>query len=104
MKRDNRISINKSYLYDSAIKYKKCYKSYTLKFIQINNVNVLTPQKVLNKLFINYYNYINVFDKSQADILFSHRLYNYKLKFAKRANKNNLLKSRIYSILDYKFE
>ena len=33
IKRDNRISINKSYLCDSAIKYKKCYKSYTSKFI-----------------------------------------------------------------------
>ena len=33
MKRNNRISINKSYLCDSAIKYKKCYKFYTLKLI-----------------------------------------------------------------------
>ena len=32
MKRDNRILINKSNLCDFAIKYKKCYKSYTLKF------------------------------------------------------------------------
>ena len=32
-KRDNRISINKSYLYGSAIKYKRCYKFYTLNFI-----------------------------------------------------------------------
>ena len=104
MKRDNHISINKPYLCDSAIKYKKCYKFYTLKFIQINNVDVLTPQKMLNKLFINYYNYANVFDKSQANILFSHRFYNHKLKFAKRADKNNLLKSRIYSISNHKFE
>ena len=33
MKRNNRISINKSYSCDSAIKYKRCYKSYILKFI-----------------------------------------------------------------------
>ena len=33
IKRNNRILINKSYSCDSAIKYKKCYKSYTLKFI-----------------------------------------------------------------------
>ena len=33
MKRNNRISINKSCLCDFAIKYKKCYKSYTSKFI-----------------------------------------------------------------------
>ena len=29
IKRDNRISINDSCLYDFEIKYKKCYKSYT---------------------------------------------------------------------------
>ena len=33
MKRDNRISINKSYLCDFAIKYKRCCEFYTLKFI-----------------------------------------------------------------------
>ena len=104
MKRDNRISINKPYSCGSAIKYKRCYKSYISKLIQINNVDVLTPQKMLNKLSMNYYNYANVFDKSQADILSSHRFYNHKLKFAEGADKNNLLKSRIYSILDYKFE
>ena len=32
-KRDNRISINKSYSCGFAIKYKKCCKFYTLKFI-----------------------------------------------------------------------
>ena len=59
---------------------------------------------MLNKLFINYYNYANVFDRSQANILSSHRFYNHKLKFAERADKNILLKSRIYSILNYKLE
>ena len=63
-KRDNRISINKSYLCDFTIKYKRCCESYTLKLIQINNVNVFTPQKMLNKIFINYHNYANVFDRS----------------------------------------
>ena len=104
MKRDNRISINKSYLCGFAIKYKRCCEFYTSKFIQINNVDVLTSQKMLNKLFINYYNYVNVFNRSQADILSSYRFYNYKLKFAKEANKNTLFKNRIYSILNYKFE
>ena len=33
MKRDNRISINKSYLCDFAIKYKRCYKFYISKLI-----------------------------------------------------------------------
>ena len=104
MKRDNRISINKSCLCDSAIKYKKCYKSYTSKLIQINNVDVFTSQKMLNKLFINYHNYANVFNRSQANILSLYRFYDYKLEFAKGINKNTLLKSRIYSISNYKLE
>ena len=63
MKRDNRISINDSYLYNFKIKYKKCYKSYIFKNSQINNIKILTLQKMLNKLLIDYHNYINVFDK-----------------------------------------
>ena len=59
---------------------------------------------MLNKFSIDYYNYINVFDKSQTNILVSHRFYNHKLKFAEKTNKNTLLKSRIYSISEYKLE
>ena len=59
---------------------------------------------MLNKLFINYHNYANVFDRSQADILFSHRFYNHRLKFAEGINKNTLFKNRIYSISNHKFE
>ena len=59
---------------------------------------------MLNKLFINYYNYANVFDKSQTNILSLYRFYDHKLKFVKRANKNTLFKNRIYSISDHKFE
>ena len=47
---------------------------------------------------------MNVFDRSQADILFSHRFYDHKLKFAEGANKNTLLKNRIYLILNHKLE
>ena len=59
---------------------------------------------MLNKLFINYHNYANVFDKSQANILFLYRFYDHKLKFAKKVNKNTLFKNRIYSISNHKFE
>ena len=59
---------------------------------------------MLNKLFINYYNYANVFDRSQANILSLYYFYDHKLKFAERANKNTLFKNRIYSISDYKLE
>ena len=59
---------------------------------------------MLNKLFINYYNYINVFNKSQTNILFSYRFYDHKLKFVKKTNKSLLFKSRIYSLSGYKLE
>ena len=41
IKRDNRISINDSYLCNFGIKYKKCYKSYVFKNSQINNIKIL---------------------------------------------------------------
>ena len=104
IKRDNRILINDSCLYNFEIKYKKCYKSYISKDSQINNIKIFISQKVLSKLSIDYYNYINVFNKSQTDILFSHRFYNHKLKFVEKINKNTLSKNRIYLILKYKFE
>ena len=59
---------------------------------------------MFNKLSIDYYNYINVFDRSQTNILPSHRFYDHKLKFVEGINKNALSKSRIYSISEHKFE
>ena len=59
---------------------------------------------MLSKFSIDYHNYINVFDRSQTNILSSHRFYNHKLKFIERANKNTLFKNRIYSILKHKLE
>ena len=59
---------------------------------------------MLSKLLIDYYNYINVFNKLQTNILSLYRFYNYKLKFAERANKNALFKNRIYSISEHKFK
>ena len=53
---------------------------------------------------MNYNDYINVFDKSQANILFLYHFYNHKLKFIKKVNKNALFKNRIYSLSNYKFE
>ena len=104
MKQDNRILVNDSYLCNFKIKYKKCYKSYIFKDSQINNIKILISQKVLSKLSIDYYNYINVFDKSQTNILSSHRFYDHKLKFIEETNKIALFKNRIYSISEYKLE
>ena len=53
---------------------------------------------------MNYYNYVNVFNKLKANVLFSDRFYNHKLKFVEDVDKNALFKSRIYSLLNHKFE
>ena len=63
IKRNNRISVNDLCLCGFEIKYKKCCEFYIFKNIQINNIKILISQKMLSKLFIDYYNYINVFDK-----------------------------------------
>ena len=63
IKRDNRISINDLCSYNFEIKYKKCYKFYISKNSQINNIKILISQKMLSKFSIDYYNYINVFDR-----------------------------------------
>ena len=63
MKRDNRILINDLCLCNFKIKYKKCYKFYIFKNSQINNIKILISQKMLSKFSIDYYNYVNVFDK-----------------------------------------
>ena len=59
---------------------------------------------MLSKFSIDYYNYADVFDKSQTNILSSHRFYDHKLKFVEGANKDTLFKNRIYSISKHKFE
>ena len=104
IKRNNRILVNDLYLCNFEIKYKKCYKSYIFKNSQINNIKILILQKMLNKLSIDYYNYIIVFDKLQTNILSLYRFYNHKLKFAEKINKNALFKNRTYSISEYKLE
>ena len=37
-------------------------------------------------------------------MLFLYNIYDYKLKFVKRVNKNALFKNRTYSISNHKFE
>ena len=106
---DSRISVNKLYFYRSEIKYKKYYRSNiyiinnnesnisinseTSHTIRINSVKTLIYNEILAKLLIEYYNYINVFDKIKADKLLSYRSYNYKLEFINNYNKIELLKS-----------
>ena len=94
------ILVNKLYLYKSKRKYKKCYKSNIL--IYINKTKILTHKEILVKLLLKYYNYINIFNRRKTNKLLSYRIYDYKLKFIKNYNKIELSKSRIYLIFDYK--
>ena len=100
--RDSYILVNKLYFYKSKWKYKKCYESNI--FIYINKIEILIYEELLVKLLSKYYNYIDVFNRIKANKLLSYRIYNYKLKFTKNRNKIELLKSRIYSIFNYKLE
>ena len=108
--RNPRILVNKLYSYKFEIKYKKCYKSNisinskASHSIRINSAKTLIYNEILAKLLIEYYNYIDVFDRTKADKLLSHRSYNYKLKFIDNYNKIGLSKSRIYSIFGYKLK
>ena len=114
------ILINKLYLYKFEIKYKRYCKSNisiinknksyisinseTNYSIRINSAKTLIYNKILVKLSIEYYNFIDVFDRTKADELLFYHLYNYKLKFIENYNKIGLLKSRIYSIFNYKLK
>ena len=107
--RNLRILVNKLYFYKSKIEYKKCYKSNTYIInnnesnisinsetsytIKIKNTKTLIYNEILAKLLIEYYNYIDVFNRTKTNELLSYRLYNYKLKFINNYNKIELLKS-----------
>ena len=108
--RGSRVPVNKPCPYGFGIKYKKCYESNTSvnsgasHSVRINSAETLTRDEILAKLLIEYYDYADVFDRTKADKLLSHRLYNYKLEFIDDYNKIGLSKSRIYSIFGYKLE
>ena len=94
--------VNKLYFYKSERKYKKCYKSNIL--IYINKIEILIYKELLVKLFLKYYNYIDLFNRTKANELLSYHIYDYKLKFTENYNKIELSKSRIYFIFDYKLK
>ena len=98
--RNSRILVNESYLYNSKLKYKKCYKLYTI--IRINNTKKLTLENVKKKLLNECYNFLNVFDRSKIDELSFYREYDHKLKFIDEINKIKLSRSRIYLISNSK--
>ena len=100
--RNSRILVNESYLYDFKLKYKKYYKSYTI--VRVNNTKKLTLENIKKKLSNEYFNFLNVFDRSKTNELFSYREYNYKLKFIDETNKTKLSRSRIYFISNLKLK
>ena len=56
------------------------------------------------KLPSEYYDYLNIFNRTKTDILLLYRSYNYKLKFNNSFDKTKFSKSRIYLILEYKLK
>ena len=97
--RNSRMPVNKLYSYGFGIKYKKycesntSINSETSHSIRINSAETLIRDEILIKLLIEYYDYIDVFDRTKADKLSPHRLYNYKLEFIDDYNKIELSKS-----------
>ena len=118
--RGSRVPVNKLCLCGSEIKYKRCcesnisvinkngsyisVKSEANYSIRINSAETLTCDEILAKLFIEYYDFADVFDRTKADELLPYRSYDHKLEFIDDYDKIGLLKSRIYSIFGYKLE
>ena len=100
--RDPRIPVNKPYPYNSEKKYKRyCGSNYP---IQINSTDEVSPKKVKHRLSIEYHDYLDVFDRTKANVLPPYRPYNYKLKFNDSFDKTKLPKSRIYLISGHKLK
>ena len=71
---------------------------------EINSANIVSPKKIKYKLSLEYYNYLDIFDRIKINIFSLYYLYNHKLEFNNNFDKIKLLKSRIYSILEYKLK
>ena len=96
-----RVKYNSKCLYNSDVKYKKCYNYNT---VQVSSFEILSLKNIKKKLSKKYYNYLNVFNRIKINNLSLYRFYNHKLKFLNDISKFKLLKSRIYFIFDYKLE
>ena len=58
------------------------------------------PDEIIDQLLEEYYNFKDVFNRTQADKLPPYRDYDYKIKLT---SKGIPLRSRLYPILGYKF-
>ena len=100
-----RILFNVPYLCESKVKYKR-YCEFNIKpfFIEISEIGYLDLVEIKARLSLEYYNYLNVFNRLKANKLPSHRLYDYRLEFVNDMNYFKLSRSRIYSISSYKLK
>ena len=85
----------------SKTKYKKCCGSNA---VRVCETEILTPEQVKDRLPTEYHDYLDVFDRSEADKLPPHRTYDHQLEFIDEDAKTRLPKSRIYPMSSHKLE
>ena len=73
----------------------------TLNLIKAKN---FTLKNIKQRLLLEYYSYLNIFDRLKVNAFLSYRSYNYRFKFIDNIDKLKLLKSRTYLVFDYKLK
>ena len=66
---------------------------------ELFHVEIFKQIKV--KLFFEYHDYLDIFDRAMIDQLSSHHLYNHKVELI---NEKTLSRSRLYKMFDYKLQ
>ncbi len=100
-KRDPRIGRNDTCPCGSGTKYKRCCGSNTVKVCE---TQALTADDVKERLPSEYHDFLDVFDRSEAEKLPPHREYDHKLEFIDEDSKSKLPKSRIYPMSAHKLQ
>ena len=74
-----------------------------MKLINLNNVEIIAVnlQNIKKKLFFEYYDYLDVFNRIHVNQLFSHRNNDHKIEFLSDVKPSQ---NRTYRIFLYKFE
>ena len=90
----------------SQAKFKKCCGSAAsmASSASIAEAAELSQQDLKDRLPPEYHNFLDVFDRSKADVLPPHRSYDHKLEFVDNFDKSQLPKSRIYHMSGHKLE
>ena len=81
---------NYLYLYNSGIKYKRCCESNT---VEVYSNEKLTLEQIKNKVSVEYYDFLDIFNRAEAEKLPFYRPYNHVLKFINKNSKTKLSKS-----------